>query len=90
MQQQLNYEEAKTLAQNILSSANRIKGLLDDSDSSVKRVQQNWEGSSADYAQEDWNKWKKDFEEYYEILKQNVTNIQSAATSFAESEANMQ
>lgn len=90
MQQQLDYEQAKSLAQNIKTSANKIKSLLDDSDSVVKKVQSNWQGSSADYAQADWDKWKKDFEEYYNVLMQNVTNIQNAATSFAENEAAMQ
>lgn len=90
MNQQIDYEQAKSLAQNIKTSAYKIKTLLDNSDSVVKKVQNNWQGVSADYALDDWDKWKKDFEEYYNVLMQNVTNIQNAATSFAENEAAMQ
>ncbi len=90
MNQQINYEEAKSLASNIQTSSNSMKDLLDRSDAAVKKVQSNWEGTSADYAIEDWNGWKKDFEEYYQMLLQNVKNIQSACNDFLETEAKMQ
>ncbi len=90
MKQELNYNEAKSLAKNIQSSSNIMKDLLDRSDSEVKKVQSNWQGSSADYAVEDWNSWKKDFEEYYQMLLQNVKNIERACTEYMEAEAKMQ
>lgn len=90
MKQELNYNEAKSLAKNIQSSSNIMKDLLDRSDSEVKKIQSNWQGSSADYAVEDWNSWKKDFEEYYQMLLQNVKNIESACTTFVSTESKMQ
>lgn len=90
MKQELNYEEAKSLASNIQTSSNSMKDLLDRSDSEVKKVQSNWQGSSADYAIEDWNGWKKDFEEYYQMLVQNVKNIQNACNTFVSTESKMQ
>lgn len=90
MQQSLNYQEAQSLARNIQNSSNAINDLLNRSDSEVKKVASNWQGSSADYAIEDWNKWKKDFEEYYQMLLLNVKNIESACNQFAETEAKMQ
>ncbi len=90
MKQELNYEEAKSLASNIQTSSNKVNDILDNSDSSVKKIQSNWQGSSADYAIEDWNNWKKDFEEYYQMLLQNVKNIQNAANEFVATEAKMQ
>lgn len=90
MNQQINYEEAKSLAANIQKSSTLMKDLLDRSDSSVKRIQSNWEGTSADYAMEDWSSWKKDFEEYYQILLTNVKNIENACNSYLETESKMQ
>ncbi len=90
MNQQLNYEEAKSLASNIQTSSNTMKDLLDKSDSDVKKIQSNWEGASADFAMDDWNKWKKDFEEYYQMMMQNVKNIQNACENFIATESKMQ
>lgn len=90
MKQELNYQEAKSLASNIQTSSNAINDILNRSDSAVKTVQANWEGVSADYAIDDWNSWKKDFEEYYQMLIQNVKNIENACNDFAETEARMQ
>lgn len=90
MREQIDYREAEGLASKISSSANKIKSILENSDSVVKKIQENWKGVAADSAQENWNKWKKDFEEYHSILMQNVTNIQKSAHEFAEAEARMQ
>lgn len=90
MKQEFGYNEAGSLAKNIQSSSNNMKDLLDRSDSEVKKIQGNWEGSSADYAIENWNSWKKDFEEYYQMLLQNVKNIESACKEYMEAEAKMQ
>ena len=90
LKQELNYQEAKSLASNIQTSSNAINDILNRSDSAVKTVQANWEGVSADYAIDDWNSWKKDFEEYYQMLIQNVKNIDNACNDFAETEARMQ
>lgn len=90
MKQELNYEEAKSLARNIQTSSNAMKELLDRSDSEVKKVASNWQGSSADYAIDDWNSWKRDFEEYYQMLLQNVKNIENAAATFVSTESKMQ
>ncbi len=90
MKQELNYEEAKSLASNIQNSSNTINDILMRSDSAVKKIQANWQGVSADYAIDDWNKWKKDFEEYYQMLLQNVKNIEQACSEFAKTEAKMQ
>lgn len=90
MKQELNYEEAKSLSRNIQTSSNTMKELLDRSDSEVTKVESNWQGVSADYAIEDWKLWKKDFDEYYEMLLQNVKNIENACSTFISTESKMQ
>ena len=90
MKQEFNYEEAKSLSRNIQTSSNTMKDLLDRSDSEVTKVQSNWQGVSADYAIEDWKSWKKDFEEYYQMLLQNVKNIENACNTFVSTESKMQ
>lgn len=90
MEQQLTYEEAKSLSKNVQTSSNTINELLENSNRTVKNIQNNWQGSSADYAMADWDKWRKDFEEYYQMLIQNVKNIENACNDFAEAEAKMQ
>ena len=90
MKQELNYEEAKSLSRNIQTTSNDMKNLLDRSDREVTKVQSNWQGVSADYAIEDWRLWKKDFEEYYQMLLQNVKNIENACYTFVSTESKMQ
>ena len=90
MNQELSYEEAKSLASNLRTSANNVNELLNDSDSIVKKVASNWEGQAATYAIDDWNKWKKEFEEYYAMLQANVKDIEKACEDFAGAEKGMQ
>lgn len=90
MQQELDYEVAKSLSGNIQKESNAIKDILDRSDSTVKKVATNWKGVSADYALDQWNTWKKDFEEYYQMLLQNVKNIEKACNDYLAAETTMQ
>lgn len=90
MKQELNYEEAKSLSRNIQTTSNDMNDLLDRSDKEVKKVKSNWQGISADYAIEDWDQMQKDFKEYYEMLLQNVKNIENACSTFVSTESKMQ
>ena len=85
----ISYEEALDASNKIKSTANAMKDILDTTSNLIDKNIDNsevWSGTDADSAKAEFNSYKKDFDEYYNLFLASAENISNSVTAIQQSE----